>query len=66
VFATPTPAPGFWTFMRVWVLAAGTVGVGIGVFEMSRGNPMGVQIAIAMVVAAAVVWLMASGRFLRR
>lgn len=66
VLATPTPAPGWWTFLRVWALATGTVGVGVGVFEMTRGNPVGVQLTIAMAIAAVVVWFMASGRLSRR
>lgn len=66
VLAVPTPAPGWWTFMRVWAVAAGTVGVGVGVFEMTRGNPIGAQLAVAMVVAAVVVWFLASGWLPRR
>lgn len=52
--------------MRVWAVAAGTVGVGVGVFEMTRGNPIGAQLAVAMVVAAVVVWFLASGWLPRR
>jgi hypothetical protein len=59
----PTPAPGRWTFMRVWALVAGTAGVGIGVYQIARGDPSGAMAIPASVVAAVVVWSMASGRW---
>lgn len=60
--AAPTPAPGRWTFLRVWALVAGTAGVGIGIYETVRGNPIGVQLIAGSVVAAVVLWFLASGR----
>jgi hypothetical protein len=68
VLPAPTPAPGWWTFLRVWALVAGTAGVAVGVYETVRGNPMGVQLIVGSVVAVAVVWFLATGRvpFFRR
>ncbi len=58
VLAAPTAAPGRWTFMRVWALAAGVVGVGVGVFEAVRGNPIGVPLVVAALGAAITVALL--------
>lgn len=60
--AAPTPAPGRWTFTRVWALVAGTAGVAIGIYEVVRGNPIGVPLVAAAVVAAVVVWFLGSGK----
>jgi hypothetical protein len=49
--------------MRVWAIVAGTAGVGIGVYQILRGEPSGAMAIPASVVAAVVVWIMASGRW---
>lgn len=61
VLAAPTPAPGRWTFLRVWALVAGAAGVGIGVYRVLRGDPVGAMFIAGAVFAAVVVWSMASG-----
>ena len=61
--AAPTPAPGRWTFVRVWALGAGTVGVAVGVYQLLRGDPFGAMAIPASLVAAVVVWSMASGKW---
>ncbi|MBB4908152.1 hypothetical protein [Actinophytocola algeriensis] len=61
--SAPTPAPGKWTFIRVWVPVAGATSVGFGIYEVTRGNPMGVQIIIGSLLGAVVVWLLGTGRF---
>jgi hypothetical protein len=63
VLPAPTPAPGRWTFLRVWAIVAGAEGVAIGIYLALRGDPFGAMAIPASVVAAAVVWLLASGRW---
>jgi hypothetical protein len=62
VLPAPTPAPGRWTFLRVWAIVAGVEGVAIGVYLLVSGDPFGGMAIPASIIAAVVVWIMASGR----
>jgi len=67
VLAAPTPAPGRWTFIRVWALAAGAVGVSVGVLLTVRGEgSVGVPLVATAMCATATVSYLASGRAVRR
>ena len=62
VLPAPTPAPGWWTFTRVWALAVGLTGAGLVVFEIARDNATGTLLGGATVFAGVVVWFLASWR----
>lgn len=62
VLPAPTPAPGWWTFTRVWALAVGLTGAGLAVFEIARDNAAGALLGGATVFAGIVVWFLASWR----